>query len=72
MSRATKQQAGRSGRRETVRRGRRIDALSGRALAHADAMQASGRIARADRITFAWGWAEGFRAALRSVAERSK
>jgi hypothetical protein len=33
-------------------------------------MQTAGRLARMDRLTFAWGWAEGFRAALRDPGGR--
>jgi hypothetical protein len=41
--------------------------ITERALSSAEAMQAAGRLARIDRMSFAWGWAEGFRAARREL-----
>ena len=44
---------------------------AGRAWARADAIQASGRLAWDDCMVFAWGSAEGFRAARWRAAEQS-
>lgn len=64
MGRTAERNRGASGRarRDTGRVG-----LTERALSSADEMQAAGRIARVDRLAFAWGWAEGFRAARREL-----
>jgi hypothetical protein len=42
--------------------------LADRAFEKAVAMHRAGRLATADRIAFAWGWAEGYRAAQRQLA----
>jgi len=63
MSKPTRTKRARRLRNANAPRRPNTEGLTGRALARAYAIQASGRLSRADRMAFAWGWAEGFRAA---------
>jgi hypothetical protein len=41
--------------------------LTDQALNRADKLKDAGRLTTGDRMTFAWGWAEGYRAARRAA-----
>ena len=57
----------RSTRRTAATRPAAREGLADRAFERATAMHRAGRLAPADRIAFAWGWAEGYRAARREL-----
>jgi hypothetical protein len=44
-----------------------VPGLADAALRSAAAMEQAGRLSRHDRLAYAWGWAEGFRAARRAL-----